>query len=224
MATQRSEPHYSLPNVPSKNHPPSTLLSPPKPPAKYTTSSLKPTRQVHYIRNQIVSVYPSLYPLCRRRPRPHRNTHLPVRHPLRLPPRSPPRSPAKPPADGADRNAACGRQSVASVRGPHSRSFAREPPHPHLTGHLVPRRSRLDVCGGSRAPYRSCSCGPAHRPATPGLTAERVHCRPTGRLISYTDATHRLHAAPTRHRARPRLSAHLSSELATKRLPLLRRQ
>ena len=76
----------------------------------------------------------------------------------RLPLRSTPRSAAKPRADGADALVACGRRKIASVRGPHSRSFAREPPAPdfRLTARTSPiLAGRVRGARGLRSPPRN---------------------------------------------------------------------
>jgi hypothetical protein len=75
-------------------------------------------------------------------------------------PRPTPRSAAKPRAGGADALAASGRRKVASVRGPHSRGFAREPPAPDFP----PDGSYLADLG------RACAGG--SRPTEP----PRNHC------------------------------------------------
>ena len=89
---------------------------------------------------------------------------------LRSDPRSPPRSPAKPRADGADALAACGRRLVASVRGPHSRGFAREPPHPTLPdgSYLAGHGRRARGARGLGRPSRSCGSRTPPRPS-PGF-------------------------------------------------------
>ncbi len=130
-------------------------------------------------------------PVCRSRKPPARSTTG-----IASAPRSPPRSAATPLAAGADQFAACGSGNVASARGPHSRSFAREPPHPHLAGRLVPRRSRPGVRGGSRATessreslrvasrfhrdFRAARAVPHAARPSPGLAAERVRPGPIG--------------------------------------------
>ena len=63
----------------------------------------------------------------------------------------------------SDRFAACRRQLHPSMRGPHSRGCAREPPAPDLSDDSfladLGRRAR-----GARGLLRSRSCGPARRP------------------------------------------------------------
>ena len=102
---------------------PNSLLTinPRKPPAKSTTSRGKPPA-----RSTILLHFPT------------RQVHY--RPASSLPPPHP-RSPARPAADGADRPEPRRRRKIASVRGPHSRSFAREPPAPDYARRLVPRRS-----------------------------------------------------------------------------------
>ena len=86
-----------------------------------------------------------------------------------VPSRSSPRSAAKPPADGAARIVACGRRMFASMRGPHSRGFAREPPHKHTPdGSSLADLCRA-TCGGSRTLQAEPSeCGPARCPGHAG--------------------------------------------------------
>ena len=80
-----------------------------------------------------------------------------------------------------------GDEGVASVRGPHSRGFAREPPHPHFARRLVPRRSSAGACGGSRAPQAEPLVRSRTPPRpTPGIGRGAECRRPIGRRDTST--------------------------------------
>jgi len=134
----------------------------------------------------------------------------------RLSPRSHPRSPAKPPAGGADRIVACGRRKIASARGPHSRSFAREPPAPdfRLTARTSPiLAGRVRGARGPQSPlwhdsdsfydflrqFQAARAVPHTARPSPGLAAERVRHRPIGRKNNSTPLSARRHRRAARH-------------------------
>jgi hypothetical protein len=162
----------------------------PKPPAKSTIDPQETTRQVHQF-SRSISHSQNLIVFME-------NHRVQTAAGSVIDPRSPPRSPARPRADGADALAACGRRRVASVRGPHSRSFAREPPHPHQG--LTTRTSPISA-GRARglAGFAIRSCVP--HTARPRRDQPQSGCA-SGRMAGAHSSPPAYSATPLRRRNR----------------------